>query len=434
MLIDEIIKLNIEDKTGGSKFTGFSACAMAVYHKAFTGNFKKYSSLKALREDFSTSDSIYKSASVFFGQSRIPNELTLMKLPMDINTVVLKVDRVVVGDYVISVNGTDVTFTASSSHTTTTLATAIKTAIASVSGVSATSRGDNITITADTVKTKNPNLSFSYTVPTTSTSLVSYLSGIGSFPPYFVFNGQELTFDKHKAISDWVEGKTKVYILGALNSSLLVDLTKNKTTDTGAGSLAYVLGRTNSRKRTVLVTHSTIYLPSALCGLITTYAVGGYNPDFRKLSITGDELTETQRSNAKEKNIGHYIDSGLGDVTQNIKAINYSNPNRYLDIIQNIDWLSITIKEKLFYLISNTLALPYSDEGIELVKTEVLNVFSEGERIGVLTPDFGHTVTIPPIKDISQLDRSNRHIPRVNIQARILGKINSFTINLVVSI
>ena len=141
-------------------------------------------------------------------------------------------------------------------------------------------------------------------------------------------------------------------------------------------------------------------------------------------------LTGGQASVIESKGGNHYtVVAGVNITRYGIMA-----SGEFIDIVRGIDWLDQRIKERIFGVLINNPKVPYTDTGVDLMRSQVLAQLNQGVGVGLLSPDPAPVVTAPKVADIDPADRANRILPDINFQATLAGAIHKLIISGVLSV
>lgn len=101
----------------------------------------------------------------------------------------------------------------------------------------------------------------------------------------------------------------------------------------------------------------------------------------------------------------------------------------YIDIIHGIDWLHVRIQERLFRLLMLNPKIPFTLQGVDLVRSEIMAQLKEAVYRGLLAADHEPQVSIPDIEDIDPITRGKRILPDVKFSGRLAGAIHHIEIH-----
>ena len=99
----------------------------------------------------------------------------------------------------------------------------------------------------------------------------------------------------------------------------------------------------------------------------------------------------------------------------------------FIDVIRGLDLIEARIAEGISELLFNAPKVPFTNDGVALVKARVANVMQLGEATGIIAPGTW-TVTAPNVRDVSTVDKANRNLPDVNFAFDLAGAIHSVTV------
>lgn len=222
----------------------------------------------------------------------------------------------------------------------------------------------------------------------------------------------------------YIETQKKIFITCSDDADLLDDTI---TTD-----IASVLQANNYRRTAIIYSATPDDFPDAAwMGKCFPFNPGSETWKFKTLAgIVADTLTSNQRFNLKNKNCNYYTTVGSQDMT----AEGVVSVGEFIDIIRGIDWLEYTIAFEVFFVLKNSLKVPYTDEGITLIENRVRGALKAGENRGVIAIDPPFTVTVPRAVETPIVDRANRILNDVKFEARLAGAIHFVNIEGVVTV
>jgi hypothetical protein len=240
-----------------------------------------------------------------------------------------------------------------------------------------------------------------------------------------------------EAIADWVEAKKKIYVAGSADSDII------NLTDAGDTTTIAALFKAAAYARSAVVycaAAATEYPDAALLGKILPYDPGTYTAKFKTLaSITVDNLTGTQSTNARDKNAN--VNEEIGGV--NIIREGTVAEGEFIDVIVFVDWLEARITEGVYSVLVNNIKVPYTTAGMASIRGEIEKVLKIGYLRGGIS-DYaqdsnknqigGYVVTLPEFADIPSVDKANRILRDVEFTAWLSGAIHAVVINGVVTL
>ncbi len=167
------------------------------------------------------------------------------------------------------------------------------------------------------------------------------------------------------------------------------------------------------------------YPAAALMGKMLAQAPGSSSWAFKQLEgVSRAQLSTDTIDKLQKANINRYI---------NIKDVGVTLDGRvaqgeYIDIIHGIDWLHVRIQERLFRLLMVNPKIPFTLQGVDLVRSEIMAQLKEAVYRGLLAADPEPMVSIPNIEDIDLTTRGKRILPDVHFSGRLAGAIHHIEI------
>lgn len=142
------------------------------------------------------------------------------------------------------------------------------------------------------------------------------------------------------------------------------------------------------------------------------------------IGITPDVLTSTAIGNVKGKNCNVY--ETIANISMAHEGVVSSG--EFIDIIRGVDWIQARISERVFTLLANADKIPYTDPGVEMIKTEIQAVLEQAVDNNVLVENT-ITITAPKVADVSPTDKANRFLPDIKFGATLAGAIHKVKID-----
>ncbi len=164
---------------------------------------------------------------------------------------------------------------------------------------------------------------------------------------------------------------------------------------------------------------------AAWMGKMLSQAPGSASWAFKQLEgVSKAQLSTDIIDKLQKANINRYI---------NIKDVGVTLDGRvaegeYIDIIHGIDWLHVRIQERLFKLLMVNPKIPFTLQGVDLVRSEIMAQLKEAVYRGLLAADPEPMVSIPNIEDIDPTIRGKRILPDVHFSGRLAGAIHHIEI------
>lgn len=132
-------------------------------------------------------------------------------------------------------------------------------------------------------------------------------------------------------------------------------------------------------------------------------------------------LTETQQANIKARNGNPYVQIGGVNVIDGGIVV----AGEYIDIVRDTDWFVTRLAELVFATLQAAEKIPYTDDGVAIIRTVVEGMAKQGISAGFLAASPAPVVTAPRVADVSPLDKANRLLPDVTLVATRAGAIHS---------
>lgn len=172
-------------------------------------------------------------------------------------------------------------------------------------------------------------------------------------------------------------------------------------------------------------TDVTESLAAALMGKMLSKTPGSVSWAFKDLiGIKPQQIALDINEKLKTLNINRYISIADVGITLDGKVAN----GEYIDILHGRAWLQVRMQERLFRLFMLNDKIPFTDKGLDLVRSEILAQLSDGVNRGFLAQDPKPQVYIPPLAEINAEMREKRILPDVSFSARAAGAIHEIEI------
>lgn len=359
-----------------------------------------------------------------FGQKPRPASVAAGRVS---STDVAQVDTVTVGgtidagggeDFVVTINGTDFTYTTGASETVADVVAGLEALInAGIEPVTAADASPDLTLTADVAGD-----AFDATVSTTSaagtitiaettanqsvaTELAAVLAENSSWYAFTLVSRDAVDIER---AAEWTEGALRFQIAQSSDADILT----TATADIGSTL------QDQSLNRTALLYYSDDDEPAAFAWAAKTLATDldtettqwAYKT-LATIPVDDDNVTTTEKLNAEGKNVNLYLTlGGVGATGDGTLA-----SGRFIDITTTIDWATARIDEASSQLLldyaNRNAKIPYSDAGFAVIKQTVAGVLDLGVRAGHFerTEDGASPfVRVPRRSEVSDADASAR--------------------------
>jgi hypothetical protein len=223
------------------------------------------------------------------------------------------------------------------------------------------------------------------------------------------------------AAAAWIESNVKLFVAQTQET---ISASLASASDTS--SLAYTLSNSNY-DRTQLFFHKDNFdfVSAGMLGRILPEQAGSATWAYKQLnSIASQSLTTTEMANLEAKK-ANFLTTLAG-----VAVTRYGTASgaEYMDIMRGIDWLSARIQERVYALIINADKLPYTDSGIQAVRSEILAQLDQGIARGFIAASPAPTCTVPAAVDVSAADKGTRTLNDVTFRATLAGAIHKVAI------
>ena len=144
-------------------------------------------------------------------------------------------------------------------------------------------------------------------------------------------------------------------------------------------------------------------------------------------------LSTDQKNTLKTNNINSFLRYAGDNVFMNGKMIG----DEWIDVIRFRDWLKNKVQVNCFNVLKLNKKVPYTNEGIALIKSAIDKTLADGQTIGGIAPDeyndnyekvAGYTITVPNALELTESDRKSRVLKNVKWTARLAGAIHEINI------
>lgn len=245
-------------------------------------------------------------------------------------------------------------------------------------------------------------------------SLSDTLDRAAANTAWFVICPAGLT-GKNEDIAKWAEAHEKMacFTVTGTESSLSVDTYQNSFE-------IYSPDKIEADKY--------INVAFAVTGL--QYQPGSETWSFKTLAaVSPAELTATQMQALQEANISYYTEYGNKYIIQGGKTVG----GEWIDVLRFMLWLKSFMQECVYNLFVTHPKIPYTDNGIAQVQTQMVYALKRGQAMGGIAPTEydedgnpvpGYTVTVPRARDLTQAERSSRELKNCKFTARLAGAIH----------
>jgi len=387
---------------------------------------RSYASIDAVSEDFDTSDAEYKKAEALFSQELKPEEIKIGRRRSPIAQVQsISVSTVVANtDYTINLNGIDFTYTSQIGDVNTNIVDGLVAAVnAGTEPVTATDNSTTLSLTADV-----PGESFDATV-TTNLSITTLTANQGMAGD--IIKAQETDSDWYFLIITTSLHLDILEAAKACESRNKLFFYETNEADVRDGVVSNIAQKVKDKgyDRTVQIylTDASSQPDAAWVGGQAPRDIGSFTWKFKTLNgVTVDALNSTNKSNLENNNVNHYTSIGGVSITQQGVVAS----GEFIDIIQGTDWIQARVQETVYTLLVNLPKVPYTNQGIDSIKSKIKRVLLQAVDLGILVnePDRPLIVTAPDILNIPTIDKTQRVLREVKFSGYFSGAVHKVII------
>ena len=227
------------------------------------------------------------------------------------------------------------------------------------------------------------------------------------------------------AVAAYIESQAKIYVAVSGDDDILDALA---TTD-----LASDLASSNYA-RTALYYHPKPheYPNGGHLGVELPKDPGSYTMKFKTLrGVETVTMTNTEKTVAASKRANTYTaTSGISIVEEGV----VSAAGEFIDITRFVDWLRARMQERIFARLINLDKLPFTDDGIGVIESEVRGQLNDGIDVGGLAANPEPIVVVPKAAEVSFIDKAARRLTGVTFEATLAGAIHELVIQGVVTV
>jgi hypothetical protein len=174
--------------------------------------------------------------------------------------------------------------------------------------------------------------------------------------------------------------------------------------------------------------YSDTYPEMAWFGRMLNTLPGAQNWALKRLAAIAPTsgLSTTQIQNIFNKNCNiFYRISGVAITRWGTLS---SGAYLYIDVLRGADWLVSSIQESVYGALIEAGKIPYTDKGIEVIASTILQQLRIAEENGYLSSSPTPTVSVPNAIDIPPAEKEARVLNNVTFTATLAGAINTVNI------
>ncbi len=428
MSLDTIVNVTVTRKTQVPSAKGFSTPLLLGYHTRWVQRVKAYSSPDEMITDgFALTDKLYKDAVALCSQTGRPSTFKIGRRQTGTTQVIdiTPVDLTQGKTNSIKWNDQTFTYVNAASETAAGVVAGLFAASSGITGATRVNNTTKLTITSSTAgKVNSVEVSTTMELKDVSTDpgiAADLTACYAEDSDWYALTIDSTSEAEVNAASTWANAKTVLF----LHSSSDTDVTKSiVTTDIASDLVAASATRSPGIWRRKLGGST----PAAWIGRCITKNPGTVNWAFKDLTGEAvDVLSTTEETTIESKRFSHYQKTGGVNVTYDAKT---PKSGEYIDLIVSTDWLKARVQESAFGALAVNDVVPYTDQGIEVIRLAVYNVLLQASSTNFPILDRNSiSVTAPTLAETTDADRAARTLPNVKFQGRFQGALNKVVIS-----
>lgn len=446
---DNIISLTITRETQTPTRDGFGTPAILAWGPTAAPMYATYDTgadgLDAMLADgWVATDPAYLAAVKVSSQNPRPSQFKVFKRAgarqvQTVRVVPRPVSQLIAGDvYQVTIGGETATYTVLGTETQDDVVNALTTAIDALT-VAVDGTADTTNDWVSVASTGSPTPFFAYTSPVNvflfdataaGSSHSTDLSGAENLDSdwYFFLAPQD---HAKAAVTAWaalLETRKALYLTTIADYDVPESFGGSVTTDTVSTLVASAYDRTDPLWHHELAAGHE----GARAGKAGPSEPGSITWEFKTLA--GVPVTERRHFGSAGETGFTEIKAKGGNYYRQVKGLNLTlggsqaASGEYLDVMHGSDWLHSRIQENVLALLANADKVPYTDGGVDQVRSEILAVLRQGIRNGFLAESPPPFVTAPLVADVSATDKAARSLPDVEFEATLAGAVHYTTI------
>lgn len=429
MPLQDIVNVTITTSGKGVTRAGFGVAMIAAYHTNYVDRSRAYTLLSDIVADgFTVYSPAYKAAAKIFGQTPRPETLKIGRRALPFSQAIdLKPTDITVGlvysVVVTSPDGTEttVTYTVQTSDTVALIVDALVTALDAITDLSCADSTTHAACTADNAGEmfffNSPNKELELTDVTADPGIATDLAAIElADPTWYGLCLDSNSEAEIKAAQIWVEAQEKIAAYHSIDAGIK-DSGVSDDVMSDLKALAYV------RCVPLYSRHHDGYGGAAWLGRMFPQNPGRSTWAYKTLTgVAVDELNTTEAATIKGKNCNIYNEvAGL-----NLTEDGRTPDGIFIDIVRGRDWFTARLRERTVTLMANTLKVPYTTGGVDMVVNLLEAQFEEAidPAYAYVAKDPPHIITPPIVANASAADRANRLLPDVLFEGTLQGAVH----------
>lgn len=438
--LDQLVQINISQQTAAVPQASFSIPLVVGPTEPTSGTINAYTSAAGmLANGYTTSSPEYVYALELFEQPLTPTIFYVgYRQPAVEQVDTITVNTATSGHiYEGLIQGEQWSYTATGLDTTSTIATAIASAINALSNptwnavavsavvtITSTVPGLGFTDSQVTVDSKYTiaNSTPNYGIQDDINGFIANAAGNA----WYGMCGCEFTDADIEQAAALIESLKKIFIAVSATSAIAT----SSATDVGS----ILKGKSYKRTGLVYTPESTEGKDAAWLGGQLPQVPGSNNWAFKTLfGCTPDALTANQQAiligdpvgGVPGKNVNIYQTVGGVDITQ----MGTMAGGQFIDLTVGIDWLESQLQTNIYTALVESAKIPYTDTGVGVLISAVKAAIDQGVTNGLIDGSSPISISAPTVLSVPQNQRANRIAPTISFSCRLAGAFNAVVVS-----
>lgn len=415
-VLTDIIEINISRETAAVAQTNFNVPLFVSAHTKFAERARSYSSIKAVGQDFSETDTAYVAALKLFSQTLKPSRIVIGRRLVPSSTV--SISTAAAGTYTMTINDVPFAFVATASNTAAQIATGLKAAydVTPITGVTVTTNGDGTLTVASSIGYAlelSSNMAQA-NMPSTESWTTTMGQIVAVEDSWYAATIESHVEADVLAVAAYIEASKKIFG----TSSQATNIKTTGTTDTFSKLKALGYQRTFGLYS---ATADTEFPECAWIGYQLQEQPGSNTWAYKALTgASVSVLSPTESVNVLNKNASTY--ERVGGLNSTVGAKMFGG--EWIDVMIFVDWLEQRLKERLWSRMANSKKIPYTAAGAAIIEAEIRSQLNDGIRVGGLAASPSPKVDVPDVLTLSTNVRAQRIFEGITFDARLAGAIH----------
>ena len=418
--LSDVVEVLINRETASIDTASFNIPLVLAAFTNFSERTRTYTSILGLADDFNSTDTVYKMVNTLFSQEIKPPSVVVGRRQID--EVLITPTVANLATYTVTLNGTDYSFVSDASALAAEITAGLAAAIGVVAGITVTDNLGTLSVEVTTPGTAwsisvSSNLVQTNITPTeTWTDALDAVSAENN--DWYALTAETRVKADILELAAAIESRRQIY--GAATADADVITTATTDVATALFDLNY--------ERTFLVylpTAATEYPECAWIGSQLPEVPGSNDWDLKSASgITVSKLTETQKTNLRNKSCNFYIRKAGVEIFQDGNMASESPIDEQIFI----DWLVARLEESVFFRMVNVKKIPFTRTGATIIENDIRGVMSQGVTNGGIADDTPYLVQAPDPLAIPEVQRAQRIMGDFVIRFRLAGSVRKVII------